>query len=84
MDSYKVGRLEIRVKGVPPEVARSAVAGLGSEVLSRLSERPAPSKERVTRRVGRIDLGTLEAARDAGSADLRREIAARVAGSIEP
>ena len=82
MDSYKVDRLEIRVKSVPPEVARSAVAGLGSEVLSRLSERPGLPRGASPKNIDRIDLGTLEAARGAGSADLRREIAARVAGSI--
>lgn len=84
MDSVKVDRLEIRIKGVPTEVARSAAAGLGNEVLSRLSERPGPPREEAARRFGRIDLGTLEAVRGASSSDLRRAIAARVAGAIRP
>ncbi len=82
MDSVKVDRLEIRVKGVSPEVARSAAAGLGNEMLSRLSERSGPPREEAAKRVGRIDLGTLEAVRGASSSDLRRAIAARVVGSI--
>lgn len=84
MDSVKVDRLEIRVKGVSPEVARSAAAGLGNEVLSRLSERSGPSREETPKNVGRIDLGTLETVRGASSSDLRRAMAARVVGSIRP
>ena len=84
MDSVKVDRLQIRVKGVSPEVARSAAAGLGNEVLSRLSERSGTLREDGARNVGRIDLGTLETVRGANSSDLRRAIAARVVGSIRP
>lgn len=84
MDSVKVGRLEIRLKGVSPDVARSAVAGLGHEVLNRLSERSGPRREQGARTVDRIDLGRLETVRGASPSDLRREIAARVVGSIGP
>ena len=79
MDSIEIDRLEIRVRGVSPEVARSAVAGLGDEVLDLLAQR---SGEGAARKVGRIELGRLETARGVGPSELRRAIAARVVGSI--
>jgi hypothetical protein len=79
VDSIEIDRLEIRVRGVSSEVARSAVAGLGNEVLGLLAERPG---ERAARKVVRMDLGKLESVRDANSSHLRRAIAARVVGSI--
>jgi hypothetical protein len=79
MDSVEINRLEIRVRGVSPEVARSAVAGLGNEVLGQLAERSA---EVAARKVGRIDLGKLETVRGARPSELRRAIAARVVRSI--
>ena len=79
MDSVEIDRLEIRMRGVPPEVARSAVAGLGNEVLGLLAQR---SGEVTPRKVGSVDPGRFEAARGASSTELRRAIAARVVGSI--
>lgn len=79
MDSVEIKRLEIRLRGVSPEVARSAVAGLGNEVLGLLAER---SGEGAARKVGSIELGRLETARGASPSELRRAIAARVVGSI--
>ena len=82
MKSVKVDRLEIRLKGISPEVARSAAAGLGNEVLGQLSERSGPSRKKPTKTISRIDLGTLETVRGTGSSDLRRAIAAKVVESI--
>ena len=82
MKSVKVDRLEIRLKGISTEVARSAAAGLGNEVLSQLSERPGPLPKGPAKTIGRIDLGTLETVRGTGSSDLRRAIAAKVVESI--
>ena len=82
MKSIKVDRLEIRLKGISPEVARSAAAGLGNEVLGQLSKRSGPSQKGSAKSTGRIDLGTLETARGAGSSGLRRAIAAEIARSI--
>ncbi len=82
MKSVKVDRLEVRLKGISPEVARSAAAGLGNEVLDQLSKRSGPSRKGPAKTVGRIDLGTLEIVRGTGSSDLRRAIAARVVESI--
>jgi hypothetical protein len=80
MKSVKVDRLEIRLKCISPEVARSAAAGLGNEVLGQLSERPRPLPKGKT--IGRIDLGTIVTVRGRGSSDLRRAIAAKVVESI--
>lgn len=82
MKSVKVDRLEIRLKGVPPEVARSAAAGLGNEVLGQLSGRAGPSRKETAKSIGRIDLGTLETARGTGPSGLRRAIAAEIVESI--
>ena len=82
MKSVKVDRLEIRLKGISPEVARSAATGLGNEVLGQLSERPRPLPKGPAKTIGRIDSGTLETAQGTGSSDLRRVIAARVVKSI--
>ena len=81
MESVKVDRLEIRLKGISPEVARSAAAGLGTEVLGQLSKRSGPLRREPART---IDLGTLGTVRGMGSSDLRRAIAARVVRSITP
>ena len=82
MKSVKVDRLEIRLKGISPEVARSAATGLGNEVLGQLSERPRPLPKGPAKTIGRIDLGTLETVRGTGSSGLRRAIAAEIVKSI--
>lgn len=82
MESVKVDRLEIRLRGTSPEVARSAAAGLGNEVLVQLSRRSGPLRKETARTIGRIDLGTLETLRGKGSSDLRRVIAASIVRSI--
>lgn len=82
MKSVKVDRLEIRLKGISSEVARSAAAGLGNEVLDQLSERPGPLPKETAKTIGRIDLGTMETLRGRDSSDLRRAIAAKVVESI--
>lgn len=82
MKSVKVDRLEIRLKGISPEVARSAATGLGNEALGQLSKRSGPSRKESAKTIGRIDLGTLETVRGTDSSDLRRAIAARVVESI--
>jgi hypothetical protein len=82
MESVKIDRLEVRLKGISPEVARSAAASLGTEVLGQLSKRSGPLRNEPATTISRIDLGTLETERDTGSSDLRRTIAARVVKSI--
>jgi hypothetical protein len=82
MNSVKVDRLEIHLKGVSPEVARSTVAGLGNEVIGQLSEQPGPSRGKPPKTMARIDLGALEAARGASSSDLRRALASRIVKAI--
>jgi hypothetical protein len=76
MQSVKVDRLEIRLKGASPEVVRSAAAGLGNEVLGQLSKRSGPLGKEPAKT---IYLGTLEGK---GASDLRRTIAARIIESI--
>lgn len=82
MKSVKVDRLEIRLKGISPEVARSTAAGLGNEVLGQLSERSGPSRKESAKSISRVDLGTLETVRGAGSSGLRRAIAAEIVKSV--
>ena len=82
MKSVKVDQLEIHLKGVSPEVARSTVAGLGNEVIGQLSEQPGPLRGKSPKVTARIDLGALGTVRGASSSDLRRALASRIVESI--
>ncbi len=82
MKSVKVDRLEIHLKGVSSEVARSAVAGLGNEVLGQLSKQSGPTQKKLPKHVERVDVGTLKTARGTSSSELRRAVAIRIARSI--
>ena len=77
-----VDRLEIRLKGVSPESARTAVGDLGRELLSQLA---APRQDRGDQRTGsvdRVDSGTVRLASGATSSELRSTIAGRIAAAI--
>lgn len=77
--NIKIDRLRIRLKGISPETAQAAVAGLGQELLERLATLP-PTKR--ARRLSEIDAGTLPAANTDRSADLRQTIAGKIAAAI--
>jgi hypothetical protein len=81
MQNVKINRLEIHLKGVPSTVARSAAEGLGNELLDQLSKRPELLQDK---HAGTIDLGTMQAAQNTSSSDLRSAVATRVVASLTP
>jgi hypothetical protein len=82
VQSVRIDRLEIHLKGIPSTVARSAVTGLDNELLDQLSKQPELLQKRHAGTIGRIDLGTMQAARGVSPSDLRRAVATRVAASL--
>lgn len=82
MQSVRIDRLEIHLKGIPSVVARSTAAGLGDELLDQLFRQPQSLPRKHAANIDRIDLGTLQAARGASPSDLRKEVAARVVTSL--
>ena len=81
--NIKIERLEIRLKGVSVERARTAVANLGSELMHELAAAQAFGRNAAARSISiaRIDSGTT-AAREMSPAELRRLIVRRIAASI--
>ena len=63
-------------------MARSAIAGLGSEILKRVAEQDASGRAEGRIDAGVVDPGILRVSRDTSSAVLRRAIADQVAQSM--
>lgn len=74
--------LEIRLRGISPEIARSAVNGLGQDLLGRLSSGRGLSLSDQPIDISRIDPGTLRVAKGATPDQLRNAIGERIATSI--
>lgn len=82
MANVKIDRLEIRLKGISPQTARSAVTGLDSELLTQLARRQKLLNEYHTMYIDTIDSGTFRSARNSTSSELRRTIACKIVESI--
>ena len=82
MRGIKIDRLEIRLKGIPPEVVRDSVTGLGNELLMKLSKQDSLSRERRAVRINEIDSGTFRTSGDTNFSELRGMIANKIAESI--
>jgi hypothetical protein len=76
--NINIERLEIRLRGVLPELVRSAVRGFGKELLEQLT----PTGSAGTNRIDRVDSGTLQIARGTRQAELSSRMAKHVAASI--
>lgn len=81
--SINIKRLEIRLRGISPQVARAAVDDLGHELLGRLSDVAQLSGGGRRVRVDNVDSGVFRQAAGSGAAELRGTIANQIASSIK-
>ena len=80
--NINIERLQIRLKGVSPEVARAAADGLGSELLGRLSAPGVLRSQASHVRSKHLDARTVRLSGATNAVDLRRRIAQGVVASI--
>ena len=78
-----IERLEIRLRGISPELARSAVRGLGQTLLGELSPAQNLSGDKRAIKIGNIDPGTVHLAAGTRPNELRSAIAGSIAASIK-
>jgi hypothetical protein len=80
--NINIERLQIRLKGVSPQVARAAADELGSELLGRLSAPGVLHTQASQVRSKELDAGTVRLSGATNAVDLRRRIAQSVVASI--
>jgi hypothetical protein len=81
--SIEIDRLEVRLTEISSEAARTAVAGLGQELLQRLASLSNAEHRKGTQRISEIDSGTLTLAKGTSPAALRHAIAQKITSSIQ-
>ncbi len=82
MKGIKIDRLEIRLRGISPRVARSTVSGLGDELLNNVSKEDGLFSQSGTVNITKIDSGKFQTPWYVSSSDLRKMIANRITESI--
>ncbi len=82
MKSIKIDRLDIRLKGISPQVARSLAAGLGNEISKQLANQHSFLNEKGLINISKIDSGVFQTSKVSRSLELQRMIADRIVGSI--
>ncbi|MFQ5793437.1 MAG: hypothetical protein ACE5JP_00100 [Candidatus Bipolaricaulia bacterium] len=82
MTNIKIDRLEIRLKDISPQVARSSVAGLGHELLKQLAKQHGLLRKKHAINISKIDSGAFRTSTGTSAFDLRRMIAGRISESI--
>jgi len=80
--NVNIDRLQIRLKGVSPQVARAAADELGSELLGQLSSASGISTKVSHVRSKELDAGTVRLSGAPNALELRRRIAQSVVASI--
>ena len=80
--NINIERLQIRLKGVSPQVARAAADELGSELLGRLSAPGVLHSPAIHVRSKELDAGTVRLSGATNALELRRRIAQSVVASI--
>lgn len=75
-----IEKVQIRLKGNPALSPRTLAAGVGPEILRQIGE--ATRRETGTRRIGKLDAGTVKHSGDATAADLQKQIASRIAARL--
>jgi hypothetical protein len=80
--NIEIDRLEVRLTEISPEVARTAVAGLGQELLRQLASLSNGEPGKGAHRIDEIDSGTLKLAKGTSPGVLRNAIAQKITGSI--
>ncbi|NJK65319.1 MAG: hypothetical protein HC941_01185 [Microcoleus sp. SU_5_3] len=69
-----INRINLRTRGIPPEIARSAVDGLGQEVMQNLVEQGVVNHGQIIQ-LSDLNLETLSLTKVGDATELRREIA---------
>ena len=80
--SINIDRLEIRLKGVSPQLARAAVDNLGHELLGQLSAPAFLSGRKRTGKIDHVDSGAFQLS-SATPSELRHTITGEIAASIK-
>jgi hypothetical protein len=78
----KIGRLEVRLRGVAPSDARAAADGLGRELADRLAAQPLNAGAARAAHVERVDAGSHALGGGADAAALRDVLARRIAEAV--
>jgi len=81
--SIEIDRLEVRLTEISPEAARTAVAGLGQELLQQLASLSNAVHPKGAQRINEIDSGTLTLAKGTSPGALRHAIAQKITSSID-
>jgi hypothetical protein len=73
-NEISINRIDLRSRGIPPEIARSAVEGLGQEVMQNLVQQGVVKPGQMIQ-LGDLNLETLSLMKVGDAREIRREIA---------
>lgn len=73
-NEISINRIDLRTRGIPPEIARSAVEGLGQEVMQNLVQQGVVNPGQMIQ-LGDLNLETLSLVKVGDATEIRREIA---------
>jgi hypothetical protein len=73
-NEISINRIDLRSRGIPPEIARSAVEGLGQEVMQNLVQQGVVNPGQMIQ-LGDLNLETLSLMKVGDAREIRREIA---------
>lgn len=76
-----IDKLEIRLRGISPQVARASIEGMGDTLLEHLADQYNPSGKRELN-ISKIDSGILKVRKETSPLDMKKMISSRVAESI--
>ena len=76
-----INRIDLRSRGIPPEIARSAVEGLGQEVMQNLVQQGLVNPGQMIQ-LGDLNLETLSLMKVGDAREIRRAIASALTKAI--
>jgi hypothetical protein len=80
-NEISINRIDLRSRGIPPEIARSAVEGLGQEVMQNLVQQGVVKPGQMIQ-LGDLNLETLSLMKVGDAREIRREIASVLTKAI--
>ena len=80
-NEISINRIDLRSRGIPPEIARSAVEGLGQEVMQNLVQQGIVNPGQMIQ-LGDLNLETLSLMKVGDAREIRREIASVLTKAI--
>ncbi len=80
-NEISINRIDLRSRGIPPEIARSAVEGLGQEVMQNLVQQGVVNPGQMIQ-LGDLNLETLSLIKVGDAREIRREIASVLTKAI--